>query len=440
MTTVTNNSPQAINTSLFSLERMINELDKKTMSALGGLSKGMTKIDNVNLDNLTQDGTYYSLGEDNITNKPADSMHNNIIEVVSQGNELVVQTFMYLVGNEIYVRNKLNNGSWTDWVVVSNNSTSVVISVNGKQGVVNLDASDVGALPDTTVIPAAQVNSDWNATSGVARILNKPSLSSVATSGNYNDLSNKPTIPTATSQLTNDSGFVSPQNVLFNDADVPEGSGNLNTTATAHKITTYRNGLTIPYQMDNTNDGGLLRVRGNSEDNCILELGTWDDSGDGETIQFNYYPTTSKDTPTHSVSVPKKSGTIALTSDILNYCYPVGVVYVQFPGCDAPGTLFPNTTWTELNFSGAFFRASGGNAKGFNGGLQEQDIQPHKHSILVEYGANANSSYSPQSANYLQVAGVNAGTRSPYADAIELTTGTETRPSNYTIRIWKRTA
>lgn len=27
-------------------------------------------------------------------------------------------------------------------------------------------------------------------------------------SGNYNDLSNKPTIPTATSQLTNDSGFL----------------------------------------------------------------------------------------------------------------------------------------------------------------------------------------------------------------------------------------
>lgn len=34
------------------------------------------------------------------------------------------------------------------------------------------------------------------------------SLSTVATSGSYNDLSNKPTIPTATSDLTNDSGFI----------------------------------------------------------------------------------------------------------------------------------------------------------------------------------------------------------------------------------------
>lgn len=33
-------------------------------------------------------------------------------------------------------------------------------------------------------------------------------LSSVATSGNYNDLFDTPTIPTATSDLTNDSGFI----------------------------------------------------------------------------------------------------------------------------------------------------------------------------------------------------------------------------------------
>ena len=46
-------------------------------------------------------------------------------------------------------------------------------------------------------IPAAQVNSDWNAQSGVAQILNKPNLSEVALSGNYNDLSNKPSIPAA---------------------------------------------------------------------------------------------------------------------------------------------------------------------------------------------------------------------------------------------------
>ena len=42
----------------------------------------------------------------------------------------------------------------------------------------------------------------WTGVSG------KPSFATVATSGSYNDLSNKPSIPTRTSQLTNDSGFV----------------------------------------------------------------------------------------------------------------------------------------------------------------------------------------------------------------------------------------
>lgn len=45
-------------------------------------------------------------------------------------------------------------------------------------------------LTDKPVIPAAQVNSDWNATSGVTQILNKP------------------VIPTTTEQLVNDSGFI----------------------------------------------------------------------------------------------------------------------------------------------------------------------------------------------------------------------------------------
>lgn len=44
---------------------------------------------------------------------------------------------------------------------------------------------------------AAQVNSDWTATSGVAFILNKPSFATVAFTGSYTDLINKPTIPAA---------------------------------------------------------------------------------------------------------------------------------------------------------------------------------------------------------------------------------------------------
>jgi len=53
-----------------------------------------------------------------------------------------------------------------------------------------------GTLIDGGPVPSGgsgtQVNADWDATSGVAQILNQPVLATVATSGSYNDLSNKP--------------------------------------------------------------------------------------------------------------------------------------------------------------------------------------------------------------------------------------------------------
>ena len=60
------------------------------------------------------------------------------------------------------------------------------------------------------IASGAEVNvqSDFNATSGDALILNKPSFATVATSGSYNDLSDKPTIPTNNNTLTNGAGYI----------------------------------------------------------------------------------------------------------------------------------------------------------------------------------------------------------------------------------------
>lgn len=141
-------------------------------------------------------------------------------------------------------------------------------TVNGKalSSNITLTASDVSALPSTTSIPSAtsdlvndsdfvadasyvhtdnnytaseksklagiasgaevNVQSDWSETDSTADdyIKNKPSLATVATSGSYADLTNKPSIPSATSDLVNDSGFITssaiPTNVsaFTNDA------------------------------------------------------------------------------------------------------------------------------------------------------------------------------------------------------------------------------
>lgn len=60
------------------------------------------------------------------------------------------------------------------------------------------DTTNPAYIKNKPTIPAAQVQSDWNATSGMGVILNKPTLFS----GSYNDLTDKPTIPAAYDDTT----------------------------------------------------------------------------------------------------------------------------------------------------------------------------------------------------------------------------------------------
>ena len=84
-----------------------------------------------------------------------------------------------------------------------------VTSVNGKTGNVRLDAEDVGALPDTTIIPTSTSELDNDsgfvtsdslskvATTGLyADLSGKPNLATVATTGEYSDLTGSPSLAT----------------------------------------------------------------------------------------------------------------------------------------------------------------------------------------------------------------------------------------------------
>lgn len=126
-------------------------------------------------------------------------------------------------------------------------------TVNGKalSSDITLDATDVGALPNSTVIPTVNdatltiqkngatvttftANSATNTTAnitvptktsdltndgadGTDTYVEAGGLAAVATSGAYADLTGKPSIPTKTSDLTNDSDFVSDANYVHTD-------------------------------------------------------------------------------------------------------------------------------------------------------------------------------------------------------------------------------
>lgn len=83
---------------------------------------------------------------------------------------------------------------------------------------------DYDDLLNKPTIPAAQVNANWNAISGVEAILNKPTLATVATSGSYDDLINKPSIPAA--QVNSDWNAISGVQAILNKPTIPSAANN----------------------------------------------------------------------------------------------------------------------------------------------------------------------------------------------------------------------
>jgi hypothetical protein len=108
------------------------------------------------------------------------------------------------------VTNAATSLNFTGNVTASLASTgNVTVNVPSPTPQVNADwnaSSGVAEILNKPTIPNAQVNSDWNASSGVAQILNKPTIPAAQIQSDWNQannaavdfIKNKPTIPTGT--------------------------------------------------------------------------------------------------------------------------------------------------------------------------------------------------------------------------------------------------
>lgn len=166
-------------------------------------------VEDTDLASVATSGSYNDLAD-----KPTIPTVNNAVLTVKQGG-VTKGTFSANANENVEINLEAGGSGSTDWNDIANKPDFATVATSGSY-------DDLNNKP---TIPAAQVNSDWNASSGVSQILNKPNLATVATSGSYSDLSNtpnlatvatsgdyddlndKPTIPTKTSDLTNDSGF-----------------------------------------------------------------------------------------------------------------------------------------------------------------------------------------------------------------------------------------
>ena len=111
----------------------------------------------------------------------------------------------------------------------------------------------------------AQVNADWTAVSGVSEILNKPSLAAVATSGDYNDLSNLPTIPAA--QVNSDWNAVSGVAEILNKPTIPAAQIQSDWTQTNNAALDYiKNKPTLPAVV-----GDMLKSVYDTDDDGVVD-------------------------------------------------------------------------------------------------------------------------------------------------------------------------
>lgn len=124
-----------------------------------------------------------------------------------------------------------------------------VLSTNGVPFSAVATSNNYNDLSNLPSIPAAQVNSDWNASSGVSQILNKPSIPSGQVNSDWNASSgvaqilNKPTIPSSQIQSnwneTNSAFLDYIQNKPTNVSDFTNDIGYINSSVLSMTLFNY---------------------------------------------------------------------------------------------------------------------------------------------------------------------------------------------------------
>ena len=178
------------------------------------------------------------------------------------------------------------------------------------------------------------VQSDWAETDdqSMSYIKNKPELSSVATSGSYDDLLNKPTIPTLTSELTNDSNFLTESNLKTINGESIVGEGNLEIQGGGGRNTWYGSQA----QFDALTDSELDE----NTDYYISGMIPWED------INHPYIPTKVGDLQNDKEYTPLSQVRSEIDSSIK--VYDKRIQYVseeEYNAMDQAGTLRDGTTY-----------------------------------------------------------------------------------------------
>ena len=177
------------------LSQDISELQNR----VSVLESSLANLDNYVVTSVLLEGARFTV---NLRNLSTGAVQTSVLDLPIASEQypglITAEGFTKLEGIEegaqVNVQSDWNESAADSGAFIKNKPSLAAVATSGNY-------NDLNNKPS---IPAPQVNSDWNASSGIARILNKPNLAPVATSGSYNDLTDKPSAPEIPDQVNAD--------------------------------------------------------------------------------------------------------------------------------------------------------------------------------------------------------------------------------------------
>lgn len=177
------------------LSQDISELQNR----VSVLESSLANLDNYVVTSVLLEGARFTV---NLRNLSTGTVQTSVLDLPIASEQypglITAEGFTKLEGIEegaqVNVQSDWNESAADSGAFIKNKPSLAAVATSGNY-------NDLNNKPG---IPAPQVNSDWNASSGIARILNKPNLAPVATSGSYNDLTDKPSAPEIPDQVNAD--------------------------------------------------------------------------------------------------------------------------------------------------------------------------------------------------------------------------------------------
>jgi hypothetical protein len=245
------------------LKASINELNAELESTTNALSTHASNTDiHTSKEELIQliidhlESLDLGITKEVVSVLPTENISDNTLYFVpndkgSHNEYLYINDMWELVGS--------TETNFTDYYTKQETNTLLESKANSVHNHVVSDITDMPTIPTKT----SELTNDSGYITNVTweDVIDKPELSQVAISGSYSDLNNTPTIPTKTSQLINDSGFLTSSSGVITSVSWSDitNKPNFATVATSGSYTDLSNTPTIPTKVSQLeNDTGFV--------------------------------------------------------------------------------------------------------------------------------------------------------------------------------------